>query len=202
MNSFKKERLIDMKLIGSLDSYELLKNEPEFKNMTIDEIKQIGNTIKTIVIKQLELNENEFKEFELENQDIQYVKSRWNEDRKKGFLTIKNFYNWYIKQDKFCCYCGIPETLLNDYFSKPNLSKRKRGKKFEIERILTDKDKNVYSEKNCSLACYVCNNAKSDLIYYKDFKHIALGTYNFWKSKYPNNDFKFPESFYEKGINE
>lgn len=65
---------------------------------------------------------------------------------------------------------------------------------------MTDKDKNVYSEENCSLACYVCNNAKSDLIYYKDFKHIALGTYNFLKSKYPNNDFKFSESFYEKEI--
>lgn len=100
MNSFKKERLIDMKLIGSLDSYELLKNEPEFKNMTIDEIKQIGNTIKTIVIKQLELNENEFKEFELENQEIQYVKSRWNEDREKGFLTIRNFIKWLFFKTK------------------------------------------------------------------------------------------------------
>lgn len=198
--SFKIERLIEMKLNGSLDSYELLKEESEFKDLKTD-IKQIGKTIKEIVIKKLELTESEFNEFKSGNPDIQYVKSRWSKDKKKGFGTVSKFYYWYKTQPKNCCYCGVPENLLKDYFSTPDLSKRKRGKRLEIERILTDKNNNLYSENNCSLACYVCNNAKSDLIYYKDFKHIALGIHNFWKSKYPNDKFDFPYDFYEKEIN-
>ncbi|MGB7401238.1 MAG: hypothetical protein WA916_01570 [Arcobacter sp.] len=194
----KKERLIKMKLIGSLDNYKILNKEPEFKNKTIAEIKQRGNTIKKIIIKHLNLTESEFNEFENENQDIQYVKSRWSKDKEKGFKTITKFYKWYIVQPKTCCYCGVPENLLKNYFSKPNLSKRKRGKRLEIERILTHDDNNVYSESNCSLACYVCNNAKSDLITYKDFKHIALGIHNFWKTKFQDDNFTFPESFYNK----
>lgn len=190
-----------MKLNGSLDSYKLLKEEPEFKDLRID-LKQIGRTIKEIVINKFELTELEFNEFENENPDIQYVKSRWSEEKEEGFETINKFYYWYKSQPKKCCYCGIPENLLHKYFSVPDLSKRKRGKRLEIERILTNEKNNVYTEGNCSLACYVCNNAKSDLIHYKDFKHIALGIHNFWKSKYPNDKFDFPNEFYEKEIND
>lgn len=196
-----KKRLVRLKLNGSLDSYEELNNEPEFRNLSIKELKKLGKNIKQIVINKFEITEKEFNDFKDENPNIQYVKSRWNDERKKGFGTIENFYNWYINQQKFCCYCGIPESLLQEYFYNPNLSKRKRGKKLEIERILTDKDNNSYSIENCSLACYVCNNSKSDLINYKDFKHIALGIHNFWKLKYHDSNFIFPESFYTKEFN-
>lgn len=195
------ERLVELKLNGSLDSYKELNNEPEFKNLTIEQLMKLGKNIKQIVIKKLEITEEEFNDFERENPNIQYVKSIWNDERKKGFGTIEIFYNWYKNQPKFCCYCGIPESLLQEYFSIPDLSKRKRGKKLEIERILADKDNNSYSIENCSLACYVCNNAKSDLINYKDFKNIALGIHNFWKSKHPTDDLRFPESFYTKEFN-
>lgn len=50
------------------------------------------------------------------------------------------------------------------------------------------------------LTCYVCNNAKSDLIYYQDFKYIAKGINNFWKNVFPEKDIIFPEEFYKVKI--
>ena len=64
--------------------------------------------------------------------------------------------------------CSAEE--LNKFYDL-NSSKRKstRGKSLEIERI-EDKE---YSENNCELSCYWCNNAKSDVFTYEEFKNIG-----------------------------
>ena len=49
MESIKK-RLVRLKLNGSLDSYEELNNEPEFRNLSIKELKKLGKNIKQIVM--------------------------------------------------------------------------------------------------------------------------------------------------------
>ena len=59
-----KKRLVRLKLNGSLDSYEELNNQPEFKNLTIEQLKKLGKNIKQIVIKKLEITETEFNDFE------------------------------------------------------------------------------------------------------------------------------------------
>lgn len=113
------------------------------------------------------------------------------------FITKNNFINWYKEyKPKRCCYCGIEEEDLKMYFNEQNKQyfvneydkARQRGKFLEIERIVTaPKDKNVYSIKNCALACYICNNAKSDFLSTKSFKPIAKGINIFW-NKVMNKD--------------
>jgi hypothetical protein len=46
------------------------------------------------------------------------------------------------------------------------------------------------------LACYVCNNAKSDFITAKEFEPIARGIHNFWKEK-TKKKIDFPEDVYK-----
>lgn len=204
------EKLISMKLEGSLDNYKELSKT---FNMEEKELKKLGKTIKDIVINKLNISFELFTKYEQENPNIQYIKGKCTEERilgsldketkirNGGFQTKLRFYKWYLEQPKSCCYCGISEELLADYFEKNKDSKRfQRGKSLEIERILTDKNNNHYSEDNCSLACYLCNNAKSDLIYYQNFKYIAKGINNFWKNEFPEKDIIFPEEFYKVKI--
>ena len=87
---------------------------------------------------------------------------------KEEFVEFENlgkrkFYEWFEKQPKHCAYCGIEEYKLQGLFNNGILAtKRGRGKVLELER--RDSDSNKYSPDNCILACYICNNHKSDLI--------------------------------------
>lgn len=199
MNSI--DILIELKLNGSLDSFtELSKNI----NIPEHELRLSNKNIKNIVLEKYQISDDDYKLFEdkyLKKDspyNIQSIKSRCTEERIKGFGSILNFYNWFISEPKQCCYCGIDELSLKEYFEKNQDSKRfQRGKSLEIERILTDKNNNFYNKENCSLACYICNNAKSDLIFYKDFEPIAKGINEFWSKKL-NKNIDFPYKFYKK----
>ncbi len=46
----------------------------------------------------------------------------------------------------------------------------RRGKRLEVDRMISDQP---YSPDNCVLACYPCNNAKSDVFTYKEFMEIG-----------------------------
>lgn len=87
----------------------------------------------------------------------------------------KDFIAWYINTAKVCHYCGCTKEEIEKFWAQSK-SKRKntRGKSLEIDRL---EDKN-YSEDNCVLACYWCNNAKSDVFSPKDFKPIGLAIGN------------------------
>lgn len=87
------------------------------------------------------------------------------------FKSFKDFHDWYIEQERFCYYCGTKEEVLVKIFEKGILeSKRgsKRGKSLEIER--RNAKGNEYSRDNCVLACYFCNNHKSDIISEEDHR--------------------------------
>ena len=118
---------------------------------------------------------------------INKIRSLATYERQIGFKKREIFLKWYLTSEKQCCYCGVKEEDLNKYFNKDNLqykTARQRGTSLEIERIITaPKEKNIYSEENCALACYICNNAKSDFISPQDFKSIAKGINQFWVDK-------------------
>lgn len=88
------------------------------------------------------------------------------------FNGLSDFYNWYEKTDKSCCYCGITGEELEAIWLNGWRTKRRRGRKLEVERV--DSFINKYSSQNCKFACYFCNNHKSDIIsqehYEKFFK--------------------------------
>ena len=83
-----------------------------------------------------------------------------------------SFYTWYKKQvDKqkgLCEYCHLPGDT-KEYYGKA-FRQGRRGLTLEV-----DKKDNVepYSPLNCVLACYPCNNAKSDVFSYEEFLEIG-----------------------------
>lgn len=100
-----------------------------------------------------------------------YSAKKNNPEYKFKAKSKREFFEWYQKQPSACGYCGIEEKKVRELFGgdKPFLkTKRGRGKSLELER--RDSLLNEYSEENCILACYLCNNHKSDLISEEDHK--------------------------------
>ena len=104
------------------------------------------------------------------------------------FPDFNAFYKWYKnqyeKQGGKCYYCKTDERVIAALFEiKFNNRKRtNRGKHLEIER--KDSINNKYSQGNCVLACYFCNNDKSDIFneheyleYLKDRKSFLINQY-------------------------
>ena len=98
------------------------------------------------------------------------------------FLDFDDFYQWHqgqhIKQNGKCYYCGVEEYKLKELIEGNVLKSKRfgnsgiasnvcnRGKKLEIERIISHME---YSRDNCVLACYFCNNDKSDIVSDSDY---------------------------------
>lgn len=89
-------------------------------------------------------------------------------------ISFSVFKDWYSKQKDCCAYCDLSsrESLL--LFEKYPKSTRngKRGKSLELDRkdpLITD-----YSIlENLCLACYWCNNAKTNYFSFEEFKLIG-----------------------------
>lgn len=85
----------------------------------------------------------------------------WRTDAQK-------FYEWYDaqfeRQNQSCNYCRLPEDT-KAYYQKW-FREGRRGRSLEVDRIDSGKP---YSLENCVLACYPCNNAKSDVFSYEEF---------------------------------
>lgn len=86
------------------------------------------------------------------------------------------FYEWCRKQLKkqrcLCYYCHLPgdtNVYYGHYFRPPSY-KGTRGRHLEVDR---KRSKEPYSPQNCVLACYPCNNAKSDVFSYDEFRRIG-----------------------------
>lgn len=182
------ERYIELKLKGCLDSKELLAKEYGISK------NEIVKTLRDKVCEMENISVTEYEKFqEQEGRNIQKIKALYTgKERTEGFQTLENFYNWYMEQNQKCCYCGVNSEDLGKYFNENNeqyKEARQRGQVLEIERIVTVGDKNVYNEHNCSLACYICNNAKSDFISPISFKPIAYGINQFWIEQGVNAEF-------------
>ena len=84
----------------------------------------------------------------------------------------KAFYAWYNnqleKQSYRCFYCHLEGDTFKHYGKYFRFGRR--GKRLEVDRI---ESKEPYSPGNCVLACYPCNNAKSDVFTYSDFIEIG-----------------------------
>jgi hypothetical protein len=104
--------------------------------------------------------------------------------RKKINSDFQSFYDFYIQLEKkkTCEYCNITERELS--IIKP-YTKRLRGKKFELERKKPDSDYNDLT--NLTLACYWCNNAKTDTFSHEEFKLIGKSISEIWKKRLQND---------------
>ncbi len=103
-------------------------------------------------------------------------------NKKKGF---KDFVSWYLERweadgSAVCKYCGISEKECAEILQPLTKRAKTRSQHLEIEQKSAN---DGYSENNCILACYVCNNAKSDFMSEDEFKKLIPGIQAFWKSQ-------------------
>jgi hypothetical protein len=127
------------------------------------------------------------------------LRANYNSRIKKdlnAFTSFEDFLEWYHNEEKVCHYCGLSETqsqvivvtgLLtsNRFPQKGNTGRgQARGMWLEVDRI---KPKEPYSENNCVLACYFCNNDKSDVFNGVDYKLFFQNRYEFLKQLLEKN---------------
>lgn len=86
----------------------------------------------------------------------------------------EHFVDWIINQFKAqegkCYYCNIKQEDISRLIESGGLASKRfktRGRSLEVERL--DSKINSYSAKNCVLACYFCNNDKSDIVSSADY---------------------------------
>lgn len=114
-------------------------------------------------------------------------RSRNNDNR---FVSFEDFKDWYHIQQKICSYCGIKEEecqkivvsglLESKRFPLKGkiLRGRARGMWLEVDKMIP---KDGYSRSNCVLACYFCNNDKSDVFNYNQYKSFQSNRLEFLK---------------------
>lgn len=114
------------------------------------------------------------------------VRKNYNaEKHSKGDESFKDANElafWYLdqfkKQEGKCCYCDSSILIIKKLIQEKLLGERRvkgegtRGPKLEIERI--DSVENIYKPINCLLACYYCNNDKSNVSLQMITKNLLL----------------------------
>ncbi len=96
-------------------------------------------------------------------------------------IKLDEFKRKFFENRRKCAYCGVPENKLDLLYTV----RSGRGYRLEYDRIISrDGNKKVeYSLSNIVLACYWCNNAKTDTFSPKEFKPIARGINIIWNTK-------------------
>jgi len=102
-------------------------------------------------------------------------------------VRLSVFSNWYLnqyeKQEGCCYYCKTDEKVIAELFEKKyQFAKRQnRGRHLEVER--RDAKHNEYSSENCVLACYFCNNDKSDIFTEEEYFEYLKGRKLFFENQ-------------------
>ncbi len=142
----------------SKDDFESFEIGSELLNIFLTEYWQElkGYKLNSIPIEEIESciykweRANEKIINELEQKYInETFKIKFTEDDFNELLSIKT-----------CNYCGITLEQINQLVDKRSLYKKNyRGYSLEIDRLNSNYE---YSKENCTMACYWCNNAKTD----------------------------------------
>lgn len=103
------------------------------------------------------------------------VKRLYNSKTGLKQINIDDFQNWYDSKNGCCDYCGLTSNESLALFNKYPQSTRggRRGKRLELDRI--DPQIKNYGQDihNLALACYWCNNAKTNYFTFEEFKKIG-----------------------------
>jgi hypothetical protein len=142
----------------------------------------INSELKDRICKDMNLTGKEYTEYsqqldrerKCEIEEIKRVRSLYHNKKSLAefkFKDFNSFYKWhknqYEHQEGKCYYCEVEEKVVAKFFEKKyhagHAGKRNRGKHLEIERKDATLLNNLYNGENCVLACYFCNNDKSDI---------------------------------------
>jgi 5-methylcytosine-specific restriction endonuclease McrA len=153
-------------------------NQRKFLLLTMIEAQPYDVVSKTLGIDRTVLSQW-WDELKLEREQLAKIRSIWKRkfpevDGQKSEITYELFEKWYNEQPKECCYCGLTQNQLDNLINKKLINSKRlvtRGKTFEIERLMPDEK--YVNINNLKLACYWCNNAKSDVFTHEEFIPIA-----------------------------
>jgi hypothetical protein len=138
--------------------------------------EKLNVPVETIVV----LYGEELKE---ERIKIASIKNIWSAKKMSEKISFKTFYEWYLKQEKKCFYCGVEEEKMRMLLdSKRVTTKRLRGRKLELDRK-NPKDESYHDLNNFVLACYWCNNAKTDTFTSDEFKEVGEVFKKIWEKR-------------------
>ena len=118
---------------------------------------------------------------ELLRNELNPLKDKYKE-KFENIFPLKEFEKM-TKDETTCSYCGISLDQIKALGENKKLNNKRsdtRGYTLEIDRMLPNLE---YSKKNCCLACYWCNNAKTDEFSPKEFKPIARGINEIWNKR-------------------
>lgn len=101
---------------------------------------------------------------------------------------LYNLFLWFDTTPKVCYYCSLPENTLEELHNQQgHINKRfpQRGKSLEIDRKQADLP---YSNiQNLVLACYWCNNAKTDTFTGPEFILVGRVIKTIWEIRLGRN---------------
>lgn len=169
-------------------------------------------TVKDIIEKLFDydcIGKREYKKsyvFDLVNSDYrkEYKKSKFPSINKNLYDDLKEC---YLKNNPLfifcdfielisktqCQYCGINIEQIEELGQNGKLHNKRsdtRGYSLEIDR----KSPNLeYSKDNCCMACYWCNNAKTDEYEADEFKEIARGINIIWNERLKQINLNSPQ---------
>jgi hypothetical protein len=122
--------------------------------------------------------------------EIKRIRALWS--NKKAYGMFSAFYKWYSKG--VCDYCGISQSVVKKIVEEGWLKSRRfprpgvkavrgenRGLSIEIDKMNPAVG---YLKTNCLLACYFCNNDKSDVFDDKQYRLFAGNRKGFLENLY------------------
>ena len=118
---------------------------------------------------------------ELLRNELNPLKDKYKE-KFENIFPLKEFEKM-TKDETTCSYCGISLDQIKALGENKKLNNKRsdtRGYTLEIDRKLPNLE---YSKENCCMACYWCNNAKTDEFSPKEFKPIARGINEIWNKR-------------------
>lgn len=179
------------------------KKEPKYEDFLVfvlnkEIIKEYAcnylQAYRTELVQDIPVNQiYEFIKKHKSSKDFQYSKERYLGHFEK-VLTYDSFEK--LTSEKKCTYCGISLEQIEKLGIEKKLCNKRadtRGYTLEIDRISPNEE---YINENICMACYWCNNAKTDEFSVKEFKEIAKGINNVWNDRLKdlNQKVVFPEN--------
>jgi len=97
-----------------------------------------------------------------------------------GQMMFRDFYKEHASE-RVCSYCEISDAQISELRKDGKIkTKRGRGHNMEIDRKNSNREYHFY---NVRLACYWCNNAKTDEFDEVEFEEVGMAIKGIWKNR-------------------
>lgn len=122
-----------------------------------------------------------YEDLKEERTKIALARTLWA--RKQFDVAFNDFYQWHLSTERKCNYCGITEARIAEMIAAGKLGTKRlptRGRTLELDR---KRPNEAYTPDNLVLACYWCNNAKTDTFTEEEFKTVGEVFKEIWKNR-------------------